>query len=198
MFDWTNRYEFLGVALLFEGAMIGIAGLLGGWLGVHPLTELHWTPPGFAWGVACTGPLLIVFAISYRYPLGGLRQIKQILLETLGPSLAACTWYDLLLLGAVAGISEELLFRGVLQPAMGLVGSNIVFGLVHAVSPLYALLAGGIGLLLGWQLNESQNLLAPIVTHSLYDFVAFLVIARDARRLFPLKTETDGKNHEVP
>jgi membrane protease YdiL (CAAX protease family) len=189
MFDWTNRYDFLGIALLFEGTMIGIAGLLGRWLGVHPLAELSWTLAGLAWGVACTGPLLLVFAISYRYPVGGLRHIKQILMETLGPSLANCRWYDLLLLGAVAGVSEELLFRGVLHPAMGLVGSNIVFALVHAVSPLYAVLAGGIGILLGWQLNESQNLLAPILTHSLYDFVAFLVIARDARRLFPDKDE---------
>lgn len=189
MIDWTNRYEFLGSALLFEGALIGIAGVLGGWLGYHPLAEFRWTLAGLGWGLAGTGPLLVLFALSYRFPIGGLKRIKQILLETLGPSLAVCCWHDLLLLGAVAGVSEELLFRGVLQPAMGLAGSNLVFGLVHAVSLLYALLAAGIGCLLGWQFQESQNLLAPIVTHSLYDFVAFVVIARDARRLFPGKPE---------
>ena len=47
---------------------------------------------------------------------------------------------------------------------------------------LYALLAGAVGACLGWLLDATGNLLAPIVTHGLYDFLAFLVVARDCRR----------------
>jgi membrane protease YdiL (CAAX protease family) len=182
MFDLTNRYEFLGIALLFEGSLIGIAGLLGRWFGIDPLERFAWTGQGLGWGLAATVPMFVLFAISYRWPIGPFKRIKQVLIEALGPSLAACRWYDLLLLAAVAGISEELLFRGVLQPWLGLSGSNILFGLAHAISPTYAVLAGGLGAYLGWLLDASEGLLAPIVAHGVYDFLAFLVLARDVRQ----------------
>ncbi|HTI50610.1 MAG TPA: type II CAAX endopeptidase family protein [Planctomycetaceae bacterium] len=193
MFDLTNRYEFLSVAILFEGSLIGVAGLLGRWFDVDPLGKLSPSLSSVAWGTAATVPMLLLFLICYRWPVGPFRRIKQLLVETLGPSLAACRWYDLLLLAAVAGVGEELLFRGVLQPRLGLAGSNILFGVAHSVSPVYALLAGGIGVYLGWLFKATGNLLAPIVTHGLYDFLAFLVVARDFRRT-RLSTGPDGAN----
>jgi uncharacterized protein len=182
MFDFTNRYTFLGTAILFEGSLIGVAGLLGRWFGIDPLDHCAWSPVGLGWGIAATIPMFVLFAISYRWPPGPLRHIKRLLIETLGASLAACRWYDLLLLAAVAGIGEELLFRGVLQPLLGLVASNVLFGLAHSISPAYAVLAGMMGGYLGWLLDATGNLLAPIVTHALYDFLAFVVVARDYRR----------------
>lgn len=60
--------------------------------------------------------------------------------------------------------------------------SILIFGLLHWVTPLYALLAGGIGLLLGWSVKYwTGNLITPIVVHILYDYLAFLVVARAAR-----------------
>jgi membrane protease YdiL (CAAX protease family) len=191
MFDLTNRYEFLGVAILFEGSLIGVAGLLGRWFGVDPLERLAPSLSSIGWGTVATVPMLLFFLVCYRWPVGPFRRIKQLLVETLGQSLAACRWYDLLLLACVAGLGEELLFRGVLQPHLGLAGSNILFGVAHSVSPTYALLAGGIGVYLGWLFKATGNLLAPIVTHGLYDFLAFLVVARDFRRNQPA-TDPEG------
>jgi membrane protease YdiL (CAAX protease family) len=124
------------------------------------------------------------------------------LLETLGPYLMACRWYDLLLLGAVAGLSEEVLFRGVLHVKLGIVTSNIVFGAVHWITPAYALSAGLIGVYLGWLQNYSENLLAPMITHGFYDFLAFLVVAHDARRemgagAVSFDDATDGSSEEA-
>ena len=91
----------------------------------------------------------------------------------------------------IAGFSEELLFRGALQPWLenvtgiptGLVISNAIFALVHAVTPLYALLAMLMGLYLGISLDYGgeRNLITPIVIHGFYDFVAFIAILRDYR-----------------
>jgi membrane protease YdiL (CAAX protease family) len=181
MFDLSNRYDFLGAAILFEGSLVAVAGALGWWFEVDPLARLAWDWRGAAWGIAGTLPMLALFLVGNRYPLGPLRKIKQFLIDALGPSLVACRWYDLLLIAAVAGIGEELLFRGVLQPLAGVVWSNVLFGLVHCITPTYALLAGLLGGYLGWLLNTSENLLAPIVTHGLYDFLAFLVVARECR-----------------
>ena len=186
MFDLTNRYDFLGAAILFEGCLIGVAAGLGWWFGIDPVSRLSWEGRGVAWGLAATIPMIGFFLVANRYPLGPLRNIKQFLLETLGPSLVACRWYDLLLVAAVAGIGEELLFRGVLHPWAGPVWSNVLFGLAHFITPTYALLAGLIGGYLGWLLDQADNILAPIIAHGLYDFLAFLVVARECR-----KTQSD-------
>jgi membrane protease YdiL (CAAX protease family) len=182
MFDLTHRYDFLSAAILFEGSLIGVAGAVGWWFGVEPLASLAWDLRGVTWGVVGTIPMFALFLLGNRYSVGPLQRIKQFLIDALGPSLVACRWYDLLLVAAVAGLSEEILFRGVLHPLIGLFGSNILFGLVHFITPTYAVLTGVLGGYLGWLLNGSENLLAPIIAHGLYDFLAFLVVARECRR----------------
>ena len=182
MLDLTNRYDFLAMAVLFEGSLIGIAAALGWWFDVDPLARLAWDGRGLIWGLAATVPMIGLFLAANRFPFGPLRTIKQFLHAALGPSLVACRWYDLLLVALVAGIGEELLFRGVLQPLMGKLWSNVLFGLLHFITLPYALLAGLIGGYLGWLLDQSENILAPIIAHGLYDFLAFLVVARECRK----------------
>ena len=62
----------------------------------------------------------------------------------------------------------------------GLIGSNIIFGLVHAVTPLYAVLAALVGIYLGLSLDYGgdRNLLIPVIIHGLYDFLAFVALMR--------------------
>jgi membrane protease YdiL (CAAX protease family) len=182
MFDLSNRYDFLTAAIVFEGSLVGIAAALGWWLEVNPLEHFGWEISGFLAGLAATAPMFGLFALAYRFPVGPFRRIKQFLLEMLGPSLLACRWYDLLLVALVAGTGEELLFRGVLHAKLGIWGSNILFGLVHFITPGYAITAGLIGAYLGWLFDFSGNVLAPILAHGLYDFLAFIVIAHDARK----------------
>ena len=95
------------------------------------------------------------------------------------------------MLAAIAGISEEVLFRGVIQPwletawgaSAGLIASNIIFGLVHAITPLYTVLATLVGIFLGLALDYGgeRNLLIPIIIHGLYDFLAFMFLMRSYR-----------------
>ena len=92
----------------------------------------------------------------------------------------------LLLLALLAGLGEEALFRGMLQawlagmvtPWPAVVLTGIVFGALHPVSTTYVLLAGLAGAYFGTLLVLTGNLLAPIVAHAGYDFVALLVLAR--------------------
>ena len=87
-----------------------------------------------------------------------------------------------LALGAAAGIGEEMLFRGVLQEALAtrfgdaiaVVSSSIVFGLLHAVTPLYAALASLASFFFGFLYLKSSNLAVPIICHGLYDVGALL------------------------
>ena len=69
MFDQSNRYDFLTAAILFEGSLIGVASILGWWLGVDPLAHFAWDRAGLFGGLAATLPMFALFAVAYRFPL---------------------------------------------------------------------------------------------------------------------------------
>lgn len=84
------------------------------------------------------------------------------------------------IMALAAGISEELLFRGVFQTwldgffpvAFAILLTNILFGLLHMRTLLYAIIAGLVGAYLGAIYAFTDNLMTPIVVHSLYDAAA--------------------------
>jgi membrane protease YdiL (CAAX protease family) len=107
--------------------------------------------------------------------------------ETVLPLLETCSLFDLALISLVAGVGEEALFRGVIQmglanslgPWGAIVVTAMLFGLVHFITPTYAVLAGLIGVYFGWLMTASENLLLPIVVHVLYDFLALTYVVRE-------------------
>jgi uncharacterized protein len=183
--------RFFKSACLFEAALTVVAVVLGWLSGINPFATLHYSETAILYGILGTIPLFLLFLLLEKISTESVVTIRRFLLETLGPALHRCHWADLFILAAIAGISEEILFRGVIQPWMesswgitaGLVGSNIVFGLVHAVTPLYAVLATLVGIYLGLALDYGgeRNLLTPIIIHGLYDFLAFLALMRSYR-----------------
>ena len=118
-----------------------------------------------------------------------IRKLVGLVIEQIGPLLAPLSRMELALLAVVAGLSEEILFRGVIQvaltawlsPEWGLLITALLFGLVHFASPTYALFAGVMGVYLGLLFLTQGNLLTPVVTHSLYDLVALIAVARRYR-----------------
>lgn len=178
-----DRGSFLNLAGLFQGGIV-LAALALGWLsGTAPLRQLHWDLADVIVGVAAILPMLACLSFA--------RQLRQIVTKLLGRPLSLCRWYDLVLLAALAGFGEELLFRGVLQPWLGrihpwvgIVGANVIFGLLHALTPAYAVYATVFGLYLSWLYTgfDEPNLARPIIAHALYDYIAFLVIIREVRR----------------
>lgn len=183
--------NFFKVACYFEAALTLVALVLGWLVDIDPFANLVLDEKALLDGLLLTLPLLLLFFAMQEIPLKALEKIRVLLLETLGPRLFRCHWTDLLILAAIAGFSEEVLFRGALQPWLentlgmtaGLLASNAIFALVHAVTPLYALLAMLMGLYLGMSLDYGggRNLLTPIVIHGFYDFIAFIVILRNYR-----------------
>ena len=126
--------------------------------------------------------------MSQRWPVGPLAHIKRFLDEVARPLFAQSSLLELVLICALAGWGEEMLFRGVLQeafsrwfgPWIGVAVASLLFGFAHPITLLYTLWASLIGLYLGWLSMATGNLLVVIVAHALYDLVAisFLVRAR--------------------
>ena len=172
--------NFLKTACYFEGSLILVAIVLGWIANIDPFENLHFSENSVFYGLVGTLPLFLLFLTTEHMRLTSVKKIRQLLIETLGPSLHRYSWADLFILAAIAGFSEEILFRGVIQPWMenswgmtaGLIASNVIFGLVHAVTPLYAVLAASVGIYLGLCLDYGgeRNLMTPIVIHAVYDF----------------------------
>ena len=62
--------------------------------------------------------------------------------------------------------------------------TNILFGLMHPITLVYFLIAMGFGFFFSVLANmgAERNLTAPIVAHTVYDFMGFLLVARDYRK----------------
>ena len=104
-----------------------------------------------------------------------LRPIRTLYRTTLRPLFADVRLSDVVVISIAAGIGEELFFRGVLQPEIGLVAASIVFGLVHMGGRgtfAFACWVAVMGLALGMLANVSEGLVAPIVAHTAYDAAA--------------------------
>jgi len=83
----------------------------------------------------------------------------------------------------LAGLGEELFFRGFLLTETGLIVSSILFSVLHFGTqikkyPLVALLYFFIGCYFAWICIYTQGLWPAIIAHSFYDFVIILHLKR--------------------
>lgn len=81
-----------------------------------------------------------------------------------------------LLLGISAGVGEEILFRGAMQPRFGIVFTSIVFASLHVQYGISLTIIGifFVSVLLGLE-RRRVNTTASMVTHVIYDVVAVLL-----------------------
>lgn len=183
--------QFLIGAALFEGGLLVVSFVLGALVGVNPTKELQWIGKDFGIGLLATVPMLLLLAACWLSQWQGLRQIRRFLRSTLGPLLNQCRLIDIFFLALLAGVCEEVLFRGLVyqfirdwNPTLAVIVANVLFGLAHSITPLYAWLAGFIGLYLTalMTVDSSPNLLIPVTAHTAYDFIGFMLVRWDYRR----------------
>lgn len=139
---------------------------------------LHW-PPWQAWP-AILGLLVLLEGLDYAVSLGWsawdpagyetVGRISQKLFSdffSLGGALA---------LGLAAGLSEETLFRGAIQPRFGVPMTSLLFAISHiqyGFSPALLVILV-ISVVLGW-LRKRWGLIACIVLHALYNIANVLL-----------------------
>lgn len=174
-------------AALIEAALAPLALAVGWLLGQPALASFAWTARDAGIGVLAALPMLAALAAALRWPVGPLARIERFFTKEIRPVLGNRRWSDLALISLAAGIGEEMLFRGVLQgalgrwlgPAPGLAVASLLFGLLHPITVTYVIIAGLMGAYLGgiWLLNG--NLLTVMVAHAVYDFLALILLFRD-------------------
>ena len=94
---------------------------------------------------------------------------------------------EVLLIAIFSSVAEEALFRGAMQPLMGLMLTSIVFGLLHSGPKQVFLpwtgMAIAMGFVLGGLFIWTGSLLAPILCHGVINALNLRRIALRARQL---------------
>ena len=141
------------------------------WLGSGNilLFKWYWHEQHLLLGIGLGIIITILSGLAYRFS-PPYRQSADYYLKMVLQPLALP---DLIWLGLLPGLSEELLFRGVMIPALGgnhlaVIVSSLCFGVLH-LSGLqqwpYVIWATIIGVILGYSALLSGNLFLPIVAH---------------------------------
>jgi membrane protease YdiL (CAAX protease family) len=187
---WNSipRGDLLLNTLFVEGGLAVVAIVLAWLLGPDLWAKLHWSWMDALWGILGAIPPLAIILLIDRYPFGPFRHVADISDRILRPLLKNCKWPDYFLLATLAGICEELLFRGWMQPYLAqylplwlsiLIG-GFVFGLCHLLTSTYFIIAWMISIYLAMLLVWTDNLLVPMVTHGVYDLIAIFAVMSGA------------------
>jgi membrane protease YdiL (CAAX protease family) len=182
---WPRRTVVL-LAVACEGGLAGAACFFGWLFGQPPLATVSWNAADAGIGIAAAAPMLACFFLCLYAPGRRFVDIRELIDRELRPVFQSCTVLDLMLIAALAGIGEEMLFRGVLQAKfvgwlgvpMGIALGSILFGLVHPITPMYILFAAFLGGYLGGVWLWTGNLLSPIIAHAAYDLFALVWLLR--------------------
>ena len=89
-------------------------------------------------------------------------------------------WPDIVWLGLLPGLSEELLFRGVMLPALGgniaaVIVSSICFGVLHFSGSQqwpYVVWASFVGVIFGMSAILTGNLFIPVIAHIITNVIS--------------------------
>jgi len=179
-----SRKDLLTVTIIVEGGLLLLAFFLLNTAGIDVRS-------GFTPSIAATFlafllslPMFAALYLTTHTDWPPLSRLRKEMDETIRPIFANCKPIDLLVISLLAGVSEELFFRGWMQTVLvgkfgllgGLILTGLLFGLAHYLSKEYALYAFLTGIYFGLIFHWTGNLYILMSLHALYDFVALLVL----------------------
>lgn len=184
----------LATVLGLQLGLVALALALGLLPGLEPLARLRFDLQGLWLGLAAALPPLAALGLLHRFGAGWawVRELDALMRQLTRQLWRGAPRGAVLAVALLAGIGEELIFRGLVQDGLeGWLGaplalwvSALLFGLLHAMTPAYFVLATLMGLYLGLSYLASGNLLVPILAHAAYDWAVFQyyrrLVARDA------------------
>lgn len=147
------------------------------------LTTEDWA--GLARGLAAAGAAGLAVVVGSRFltrTVGWGRALHAELSAVLG----SLTSWEILLLSLLSSFGEEILFRGVMHPRLGLWVTALLFGAFHfpyrrRLIP-WTLFALALGLVLGWLTDTYQSLWPAIFLHFFVNYFNLHDLAGEAPR----------------
>lgn len=167
--------------LWIQAVALFLALLLGWLLQTHWWVALSFGEHLFVVG---SGGVLLsflswkIFHIFSRFQALGLGWMVN---EVLLPLLGRVTISEAVLISVASGVAEEALFRGVLIHHLGLIGSSLLFGLLHTGDRrawFFAIWATLVGGALGYYCLSTGDLAGCMVFHGATNFTSLMLLRR--------------------
>jgi hypothetical protein len=191
----AKRPDGFGMAVAVEGGIAAVA-MVAAWV-FHVSLRDQFPARGaplaaaVGRGVLATLPMLAAFWVLVNSDWPVVRSLREQVEWLVREMFPTGNILQFAMVATLAGVGEELLFRGVIQtklgewttPTFGLVTTSFLFGLAHALSALYFAFAVAVGAFLGWLALQYDDLLAPMLAHGLYDFLALTYLSRNVAGL---------------
>ncbi|WP_265530070.1 CPBP family intramembrane glutamic endopeptidase [Sphingomicrobium marinum] len=178
--EGTTAAKAMAMLLVPQAALVVLAFVVHIWSGVWPLERFALTVEGVVLGIVAA--IALIVAVYGTRPL--LPGIWADLDHRAGRLFAQApfklSWPIILMLSAVAGIGEEIVFRGALQGWLetvspvwsAIIAQAIIFAALHPISRAYVVYVLVIGIALGTIYVLTGNLLVTIIAHFLNDVFA--------------------------
>ncbi len=167
MLRWgAAAYALLGIlALVLVDLWRGQSAFLypDPWLELGPAARHVYS---LLWGVAFGG----LVAFSTRLAVTRFSWARE-LHSALRPYASGMSVSSILVMAALSAFGEEMLFRGLLQPCVGIVAQSLIFGAAHQIRGqsrwVWVTWATVVGLAFGGIFQLTGSLLGPLVAHAL-------------------------------
>lgn len=124
---------------------------------------------------------LLTSSAAMQSTVNSFKNLQRLFRDLVGP----IPYWAGLWLAVTSSAAEEVLFRGALQPTLGLIPTSILFGLAH-VGPdgkigAWSLWAALAGVILGWTYSETGYLWSAIIAHFLVNGISIFLMQRQFR-----------------
>ena len=163
------------LAVVFYAALLLAAAVLGALGGRDVFVLGDSAVYGLYSGAATACSTVTLGVVLYR-----LLPVLRVISEELAPLLVdGARVRDLIVVSVMSGAGEEALFRGALQPVLGILVTSLLFGVLH-VGPdrrylVWTVWAVGAGFLFGALYEWTGGILAPMTAHVLHNAATLLL-----------------------
>ncbi len=190
--EFLSRDEVMRMSLIVEGGMGAFSLVIGYYLSIPFAKSIHLNPlqfPELGIGAAAAIVGALVALGAQRIPMAFARRLKADSHKIATRLLCQCTLPDLIGISLLAGVGEELLFRGLFQQGLAMVIPDpwvvtgivaVLFGLLHSLSIPYILAAAIASVGLSALLIFTGDLVTCMVCHAVYDLILLLILVRPA------------------
>lgn len=174
--------RFTRFALIFYSGMMCLAMAIGWWRG-HISLWIQWDTAvmDVLLGVGVGLAIVVVSRVgawipSYRALLGDFSKL-----------LSGLTWADVFFCALASSVGEELLFRGILQPELGLPIATLLFGLLHVGNERRYLWWTGfaliVGVIFGLLASMRGSLVSPILAHFVVNLINLRYLSQYEKKM---------------
>lgn len=131
---------------------------------------------------------VVTYALMYLVYLygGGVAEQLTADVKKMGRHFIGYSWGKLIVISALAGVGEELLFRVGLQAwfathiniYLAILLPALIFGFLHFISFIYFVVATLVGIVFGIAYHFTDSVMLIMLWHGVYDLIALAVLVK--------------------